>query len=69
MNDEPKKYGVMAEWKEEGPLVMEGPLLTLDAARARMGDLAGRSNVIRVAMFKVIYEGGNNTLIPQEPLL
>jgi hypothetical protein len=65
MNDD-KIYGVIAEWKEEGPLIMEGHPATYDQAHARMRELAARPNVIRVAMFKAIFETGNNALIPQE---
>lgn len=62
-----KLYGVIVEWKEEGPLVMEGHLATYDKAHARMRDIAKQPSVIRVAMFKAVYETGNNTLIPEEP--
>jgi hypothetical protein len=65
MTDE-KIYGVIAEWKEEGPLVMEGALSTYDQAHARMRHLGQRPNVIRVAMFKAVYEYGNTALIPEE---
>ncbi len=61
-----KIYGVIAEWKEEAPLVMEGYLTTYDKAHARMRDLAQRPNVIRVAMFKAIYATGHNDLVPEE---
>jgi hypothetical protein len=65
MTDE-KVYGVITEWKAEQPLVMEGPLGTYQEAIGRMRLLAGRPEVIRVAIFKAIYTEGNKTLIPEE---
>lgn len=59
-------FGVIAEFKEEQPIVMEAPLVDYEAATVRMHNLAARSDVIRVAVFKAVYAIGNNTLLPKE---
>lgn len=66
MQDTDKIYGIVTEWKDDAPIVMEGGLMTREAAYQRMNDFKKRADVIRVAMFKAIYETGNKTLIPQE---
>jgi hypothetical protein len=63
---EEKIYGVMAEWKDEGPLVMESYLLTYDKAYERMQSLLKEQRIIRVAMFEAVYAYGNKTLIPEK---
>lgn len=60
-----KVYGVIVEWKEEGPIVMEGKLSDYQSASDRMKKCAGDPRVIRVAIFRAIYEIGNETLIPK----
>lgn len=66
MNDDPKIYGVIAEFKEEQPISMESPLLNYEKAKERMRAMAARPNVIRVAIFKAVHVDGNETLIPKE---
>ena len=66
MTDDPKIYGIIAEWKEEAPMVFEGALMTYDEAHTRMRDFASRPYVIRVAIFKAVHAAGHNALIPKE---
>lgn len=59
-------YGVIIESKQEQPLVMEGKLMTYEEASERMDFFMADKNIIRVAMFKAVYETGNETLLPKE---
>lgn len=65
MPDE-KIYGIIVEWKDEGPLIMEGYLASYDDAFKRMKTCSSDNRVIRVAMFKAVYESGNQLLLPKE---
>lgn len=58
-------YGVIAEFKI-GPIIMESYPGTLDAAHERMAKMVADPRVIRVAIFRAVYESGNQTLIPGE---
>lgn len=64
--DDEKAYGVIVEWKDEGPLVMESQLMTYDEAYNRKATFVDDKRVIRVAMFKAIHISGNETLLPKE---
>ncbi len=66
--DDEKIYGIIVEWKDECPLIMEGYLASHDDAYRRMKDCMADTRVIRVAMFKAVYEAGNKTLLPKETL-
>lgn len=68
MDDDEKAYGVICEWKLEGPLVMEGSLATYDEAVKRMQSLSAQNSAIRVAVFRAVYRQGNETLLPKEML-
>jgi hypothetical protein len=60
-----KRYGLIVESKYEGPLIWESkPLTSLEASK-KMRDLVASSNIIRVAVFEMKYETGNETLIPE----
>lgn len=61
-----KIYGVIAEFKAEGPLIMESYPMNYDDACKRMKALSADPNVIRVAVFKAAWVIGNQTLIPKE---
>jgi hypothetical protein len=58
-------YGVIAEFKDEGPIIMEGYPVDYDTAAERMNSLKQQANVIRVAMFRADYVSGNPTLLPK----
>lgn len=66
MTRDSKIYGVIVEWKIERPLVMERPLMTYEEAHNFMEELAKQQHVIRVCMFKAVYETGNKSLIEGE---
>ncbi len=68
MRQEPKIFGVIMEYKLEGPLIMEGKPMTESDARNRMMHLNAQPNVIRVAMFSMKLSDGNETLIEKEIL-
>lgn len=62
---EHKCYGIVVEWKSEGPLIMEGKPMTYHKAKEKARELENSTNVIRVAVFQM--KGGfwgNETLIP-----
>lgn len=58
-------YGVIAEFKDEGPIIMEGYPADYDTAAERMNSLKQQANVIRVAIFRAEYVSGNQTLLPK----
>ncbi len=66
MNAGSKIYGIIVEWKTEGPLIMECTPMTYEDASKRMSSFRPQADVIRVAMFRMIYQIGNETLIPKE---
>lgn len=68
MDEEPaeKAYGIILEWKDEQPLVMEGAPMTYEQAYNRMKQAVGDSRVIRAAMFRMTCVSGNETLLPKE---
>lgn len=57
-------YGLIVEWKNEAPSIMEGKPLNYYEAQRKMQELADNNRVIRVAVFKILYETGNEALIP-----
>lgn len=64
-NYDPKCYGLIVEWKSEGPLIMEGKPMAHNEARQMAQRFEDNPRVIRVAIFKM--QGGywgNDTLIP-----
>lgn len=63
MNHDSKIFGIIVEWKEEGPLIMEGKPMSEEDARGRMREIARQANVIRVAVFSMDHADGNETLI------
>lgn len=65
-NDDAKVYGVIAEYKRESPIIMEGYPMDYEDAAKRMQVLVNHPEVIRVAMFRAVYETGNQTLLPKE---
>jgi hypothetical protein len=60
-----KRYGLIIETKDEGPLIWEGKPMDIDAANTKMKYVKSWSNVIRVAVFEMAYMYGNETLIPE----
>lgn len=62
---EHKGYGLIVEWKSEGPLIIEGKPMTYHKAREKAQKFEDNPKVIRVAVFEI--KGGywgNDTLIP-----
>lgn len=59
-------YGVIVEWKQEQPLIMESRLLNYEEASEKMVAFCARPEVIRVAIFKASYETGNETILPKQ---
>lgn len=64
---EEEKYVIIAENKLEGPLVWETPLKNASyiEVRERMIEMKNSPDIIRVCMAKLVYETGNETLLPQ----
>ncbi len=60
-----KAYGVICEWKTEGPLIMEGEPSTYSDAFDRARKMAENPHCIRVAVFSMRVEWGNGTIIPK----
>lgn len=60
------KYGVIAEFKNEGPLLMECTPMTESEASDRASKLMLDSRVIRVAVVSLQYRWGNETLAPSD---
>lgn len=60
-----KVYGVIAEFKAESPIIMEGRPMTHQEAYGRMKKMESDHRVIRVAMFRAVYESGHDGLIPK----
>lgn len=61
-------FVVVSEHKAEGPLVHEMPLsrgMSYDAARDLFNRIAGNPNTIRVAMARLVFVEGNETLLPR----
>jgi hypothetical protein len=63
MTDDLPIYGVIAEWKNEAPIVMENKPMTYTEAYDRMSKLCESNRIIRVAIFSFHYTAGNETLI------
>lgn len=59
-----KAYGVIVEWKTEGPIIMEGEPATFDEASARMKQLENNYRVIRVAIFRAEFADGHKGMLP-----
>jgi hypothetical protein len=64
---EDKLYGIICEWKNEGPLIMEGKPMTYEETYKRMEMALKESRIIRAAIFSMDYESGNETLLPPKP--
>lgn len=62
------RFAVIAEFVEQGPILMESEDLSYAAAYRRAEDLKARGGVIRVCMVRLTYEGGNAALCPPEPV-
>lgn len=61
-----KIYGLIVEYKTEGPIIMELKPMTSDEAYNRMAKFEADSRVIRVAVFKMVHHTGHEALIPKE---
>ena len=67
MDEDERAYGVIVEWKTEAPIMFESRLLAYDDAAAKMKEFERDSRVIRVAVYKAVYQSGNESLLPKEP--
>jgi hypothetical protein len=65
MNEDDGVYGVVVEWHNQGPILMEaeGPRTSYDAASDHMSRLIGAPRVTRVAVVRLEYVGGNELLL------
>jgi hypothetical protein len=59
-------FGVIAEFVDQGPILMESEDLSYDAAFKRAEQLKGQ-RAIRVCIVALSYENGNATLCPPQP--
>ena len=66
MTGNPKIYGVIAESKDEPPHVTDRSLMTIDEATNQMNQLIASPQVIRVAMFRAVFQTGHCALVPEE---
>ena len=60
-----KRFGIIVERKQEGPLILESRPMDELEARDTMARMKRVHDVIRVAIFEMRYELGNETLIPE----
>ena len=58
-------FGVIVEFKGQAPILMEteGEASSHEKAMARMREMLARPNVVRAAMVRLVYEGGNELLV------
>lgn len=58
-------FAVVAEWKNQGPILMEteGPKSSRDKAYEQMGQVLSRPHCLRAAVVRIVYEAGNELLI------
>jgi hypothetical protein len=58
-------YAVVAEWKNQGPILMEteGLWSSLHEARKRAGEMNERSGVLRTCVVRLAYDSGNALLL------
>jgi hypothetical protein len=63
-----EKYVVIAERKDEEPLIFETYLsaASYEACRERMGVFANNPSIVRVAIARLVYVTGNKSLIREE---
>ncbi len=57
------KYGIIVEFKNQGPILMESEKMDYSAVVNQMDSLLCSSRVIRVCMVSLSYESGNESLI------
>lgn len=64
-NDGPAVFAVVAEWANQGPLLMEteGVFSSYEAAMERCQGLSGRPGILRVAVVRLTLENGNELLL------
>lgn len=64
-NDGPAVFGVVAEWVDQGPILMEaeGNGSSYEAALERCQQLSGRPGILRVAVVRLTFENGNELLL------
>lgn len=58
-------FAVVAEFKNQGPILMEteGPMTSRSLAYDRMDNLLRGTNVLRAAVVRITYSGGNELLV------
>jgi hypothetical protein len=65
MNEDDGVYGVVVEWQNQGPILMEaeGPRTSYNWAYEYMRSLVGAPRVTRVAVVRLAYVDGNELLL------
>ena len=64
-DDPGELFVVVAEWANQGPIVMEteGPLTSYEAARARADYMGANPKMLRVCIARLVYETGNALIL------
>ena len=65
MTDEPEVFGIVAESKDDGPILWECAAAAsgIEAVRARAKQFAQDPRTIRVCVVRLVYESGNELLL------
>lgn len=64
MSEDAKIFGIIVEWKNQAPLIMEGEPMDYEQASSRMKHFVNDPKVVRVAIFRAIFADGNKTILP-----
>lgn len=56
------KFGIIAEFKSQGPVLMEAEDTSFDATDRQYRDLLKSPNVVRACMVRLVYVQGNSSL-------
>lgn len=64
-NDGPEVFGVVAEWANQGPILLEteGIASSYDDAMRRCAEFSRRPGILRVAVVRLTFENGNELLL------
>ena len=63
-DDAPRAYGVLVEFKEQGPILMEmESRFDLEAAVSRLDGIMSSHRAIRGCIVRLTYERGNEALL------
>lgn len=58
-------FAVVAEWKNQGPILMEteGPNTSYEEVRKQSDRLSSQPHILRTAIVRLEYHGGNELLL------